>query len=220
MTGKSIVALLLSTMVWSSVGSKVMSDESTLDPSNILFSLATICDPMPAFDEAPAPAGARWLHEDDWRQIEFVAVANRDYIGQQLESLALFKQQHRRGSGWDAIYPRAEHPTPLAATGLHLDKDQGLTTSALTIGEPARPVRGGFTLSDGSDWFIYGQRVPDGQLNQLGLQPGRSAISEEMAGTISQFARAANLMLVDWYRRTIVDTASPQSIQLWAAPTE
>jgi hypothetical protein len=141
-------------MAWLSVGSNAMSDETTLNPNDILFSLATICDPMPAFDETSAPDGARWLHEDDWRQIEFVAVANREYIAQQLEALALFRQQHWRGSGWDAIYPRAEHPTPLTATGLYLDKDQGLTTAALTIGEPARSVRGGFALSDGSDWFI------------------------------------------------------------------
>jgi len=194
-----------------------MSDEISIDPNKILFSLPTICDPMPALDETSAPVGARWLHEDDWRQIEFVAVANRDYIGQQLTALAAFKREHWRGAGWDAIYPRAEHPTPLVATGLYLDKDQGLTTAALTIGEPRRLVRGGFALSDGSDWFIYGQRAADGQLVQMGVRRGDSDISDGMAEILSRFAQAAQLMLVDWERATVVDTSSVRSVQQWAA---
>jgi hypothetical protein len=218
MVRQRILAALLSAAAFFGVSSTAMSDEISIDPNKLLFSLPTICDPMPAFEETAAPAGASWLHEDDWRQIEFVAAANRDYIGQQLEALAAFKRQHWQGAGWDSVYVRAEHPTPLVATGLYLDKDQDLTTSALTIGEPPRLVRGGFALSDGSDWFIYGQRAADGQLVQMGLWRGRSEISDRMAEMLSSFAQAAHLMLVDWERDTVVDTSSAQSIRLWDAP--
>jgi hypothetical protein len=218
--GQRILAVLLSLVASFGIGFKAMSDETSIDPTKILFSLPTICDPMPALEEAPAPAGAHWLHEDDWRQIEFVAVANRDYIQRQLAALAAFKQQHWRGAGWDSVYTRAEHPTPLVATGLYLDKDQGLTTSALTIGEPPRPVRGGFAFSNGSDWFIYGQRAADGQLVQMGLWRGNSHISDGMAEILSRFAQAAHVMLVDWERGTVVDTSSVRSVLQWAASGE
>src|SRR5262245_1696202 len=52
---------------------------------DILYGLPTICDPYPPLAEAPHPPrpGESVLHEDDWRQVEFVSGDNRAYIGQQ-----------------------------------------------------------------------------------------------------------------------------------------
>jgi hypothetical protein len=193
-----------------------MADEIQVDPKQLLFTLRTICDELPAVDETSPPEGAMRLHEDDWREIEFVASVNRDYIDQQLAALAVFDQQHRAKCGWTEVYVRKEHPSPLAAAGIHLDDEQPLAMSALTISEPKRTVRGGFALSDGSGWFVYGQRAPDGLVVQMGVAASASAMSRDFASQLSHFATAAHLMLVDWYRNVIVDTTTTDAVLRWA----
>ncbi len=89
-------------------------DMPMMDPKELLFSLPTLCDSAPAIDDAPPSNNHRSLHEDDWRQIEFVMRVNLAHIEKELEKLAAFKQQHRRGPGWTDVYIRPEHPTSLS----------------------------------------------------------------------------------------------------------
>ena len=184
-----------------------------LDPKDILFTLPTLCDPAPALDDSPGGSGARSLHEDDWRQIEFVPATNYDHVRSELAALATFKEQHRRSIGWTQVYLRKEHPTPLAALGLEFASLPSLSASAVTLS--GHPVRGGGgALSDGGLWFIYGQRTP-GQVINLGVSPGRSGASLQFAGALVQVARTANVFLVDWYAGSLVDLSSPESALAW-----
>jgi hypothetical protein len=189
---------------------------NVIDPKNLLFSLPTLCDPAPATDSAPAPSNHRSLHEDDWRQIEFVVRVNLTYIQSELQKLAAFKQQHRRGPGWTSVYIRKEHPTVLASVGLGSKTLPTLPVSRLTIGG-GDMVKGGFALCDNGDWFMYGQCTEDGHVLHVALSPGHSLPSEQFARAVSQFAQTTGLLLVDWYAGATVDTLSAQSILAWAA---
>jgi len=169
-----------------------------LGPGDILYSLPTLCDPLPAAEAAPLPSDHRALHEDDWRQIEFVAVANRGHIENELSDLVAFKKDHRKGVGWTAVYIRKEHPTPLAAGRLQFADLPKIQTAALAIGGGppwGGVVRGGFAMSDGGDWFIYGQRTDEGQLLALAVSPGSAAPPQQFVRAVSQIARAVRSTL-------------------------
>ena len=176
--------------------------------------------PSPAIDASPLPKVYRLLHEDDWRQIEFVAHTNHAHIQKELAALGAFKGQHRRGAGWTKVYIRREHPTPLAMVGLRWVDMPAFPASALGVGSGAPwggTVKGGFALSDGGRWFIYGQRTEDGRILQLGMSASRSSPSELFAQAVSQLTKKAGLLLVDWYAGSLVDTSSLESVLAWAA---
>jgi len=195
-------------------GPKPTENVQNLDPQKILFSLPTLCDLAPAVEAEPASKDAKELHEDDWRQIEFVPLSNDDHIRSELAALSVFKTEHQKGAGWTSVYLRKEHPTELVTLGLRVASLPGFATSALALS--GRPVRGGFALTDQNEWFIYGQRSPDGHIIQLGVSPGNSSCSQRFALGLVQIARAAHVQLIDWYAGAVVDAASPASILKWA----
>ncbi len=154
------------------------------------------------------------LHEDDWRQIEFVPVSDHDYVRHELAALDAFKTEHRMGMGWDSMYLRKEYPEPLAALDLKYTVLPTFPFSPLSLS--GRSVHGGFALSDSAGWFLYGQRSSEGGIINLAVSPGRSACSAEFASGLVGITQVANVMLVDWYAGLIVDTKSPESVLMWA----
>src|SRR5258705_8598667 len=191
-----------------------MPQQGPIDPNDILFSLPTICDPAPATEAKPPPAGHRALHEDDWRQIEFVAMANQAHIRRELATLIQFKEQHWDKVGWRKCYVRKEHPTPFAALSLTVNPPPSLTNSGLTLGGGV--VVGGLSLWESSGWFFYGQQTPQRHLLHFALTPSVKPPTVQFAGLVSAFATAAGTMLVDWYRCIVVDTATAESVLEWA----
>ena len=182
---------------------------------DFLFSLPTLCDPGPALVDAPPPEGYRWLGEDDWRQIEFVARANLAHVQHELVKLAAFRSEHRSDSGWTDVYLRHEHPVPLSDIGLQFKKLPAWPLSGLAIGDESVPVHGGFALADGGDWFVYGQCTEEDHVVQLAVAPGRGVPSAEFAGAVVRLARSFDLLLVDWCAGALVDTSSTKSVLAW-----
>lgn len=180
-----------------------------------LYSIPTLCDPGPALVDAPPPEDHRWLGEDDWRQVEFVARANLAYVQQQFVTLAAFKSQHWSNPGWTDVYLRHEHPVPFSSVGLQFKKLPAWPLSGLAIGDESVPVFGGFALSDGGDWFVYGQCTEEDHVVQLAVAPGRPVPSAEFAGAVSRLARSFDLLLVDWCAGARVDTSSAESVLTW-----
>jgi len=195
------------------------AEARTASSEDIFYSLPTLCGPGPAIEDTPLPAEYRWLEEDAWRQIEFVHRKNLPHIERELAKLLAFKQEHQHGPGWTDIYTRAEHPAPIAASGLHFTSLPAFSTSALVVGDGppwGGTVRGGFALADGGDWFIYGQRTDDGGVIQLAVSPGRLVPSDRFARSLSEIAQSSNLLLVDWLAGLLVDTSSSDSVLAWA----
>ncbi len=52
----------------------------------VYFSVPTLCDGMPESETLEKPCNLFVMHEDNWRQIEFVPASNRDLIDQMLKS--------------------------------------------------------------------------------------------------------------------------------------
>jgi hypothetical protein len=190
------------------------SEAALMDPNQILFSLATLCDPIPATQPGTPTGSNKQLHEDDWRQIEFVQVANKEHVQAKLKELIAFKKAHQKGPGFTKVFIRPEHPTTFASTNYKATQLPRLTEYSLTLGGGA--VVGGFALSDGGGWFIYGQRSAEGEVLHLAVSPDSSSEpSDALVNGIIEIA-GSNFIFVDWYAATVVDTSSTQAVQNWA----
>ncbi|MBO0803191.1 MAG: hypothetical protein J2P25_08975 [Nocardiopsaceae bacterium] len=86
---------------------------------DILFSLPSICDVLPAVADNQSRADALEIHEDDWRQVEMVADSLSGMIQSELRAIqATYDERARRASdggiiGFDSIHVRAQLARPL-----------------------------------------------------------------------------------------------------------
>lgn len=105
-----------------------------IDPNELLFSLPTINDGIPAVEIGAGIAGesgAIIMHEDDWRQAEFLPVANRGFIAETLSQLASHRAIHAEGPGFREVFVRTEPPVPLQT--LHIESDELRGSSLLRV---------------------------------------------------------------------------------------
>ena len=51
------------------------------------------------------------LHEDNWRQVEFVALKDEGYLANLVQEVSQFEKSNRVDVGWKEVFVRKEHPT-------------------------------------------------------------------------------------------------------------
>lgn len=196
------------------LGKNRAQETRLLDPKDVLFSLPTLCEVPPPYatKTTKPPKDSIELHEDDWRQIEFVAATNLRELERTLSELEFFKKAHEvEGCGWKQLFMRPEWPVALASLGLTLRQSGG---RPLAVGHGL--VHQGFAFPDsGSEWFLYGHRNPAGTIAQLSVCPGQESASWAFASSVFEWANDYDLLLVDWYGVRLVDTSSASSIQEW-----
>jgi hypothetical protein len=99
----------------------VLAPVQQLDPKQLLFSLPTISDELPAMIDGAASTNMLQIHEDDWRQREFVSAARRAQLVEELQDVNEIHREHKIGLGFDAVHIRKRIPRPLEAK-LRLDE--------------------------------------------------------------------------------------------------
>lgn len=202
-----------------STPARSVGEVQTVDPREVLYSLPTLCEAVPPTAAGKPFEGHKSLHEDDWRQVEFVPVANRDYLQTKLAEYTAFREQHRKGAAFTEVFMRPEHPVPLAPAGLSTRELPRLSELPLALrgGSESGMVTGGFSLSDGGDWYLYGQLSLEGIVTSLGVSPGHGTVpTEAFVRALIQLA-GTRMLLVDWYLGAIVDTSSPETVLAWAS---
>ena len=193
-----------------------------MDPKDLLFSLPTLCDLAPPVVPVTAglvDGGAFVLHEDDWRQVEFVAKADHAAVARMLDEVRASATRNRVGLGWKNVYLRKDHATPIRS--LSLTKQQvriafGTSEAQPVVlssgGSPVGQVRGGFAVAVPGLGTLYGHA--DGEtVTALGIVPVRARIDEASRGRLSMFSDAHGLEIVDWERRDWVDP----KLTLWGS---
>jgi hypothetical protein len=190
--------------------------------AQLLFSLPTICDPTPPLAETPhQPAqGEIVLHEDDWRQIEFVSEENREYIEQQFVQHRRFRAEKRQEAGYTEILPRPEHPAPFSRLGV----SQAALRDALEVSSwerlsidwlgGAREVEGGFAASLGHGVILYGCAI-DNVVQELGLLVPSHDPSISCPETVKRVGRFVKADLVDWYKLARIASSDTPGFSKW-----
>ena len=89
------------------------------DPKDWLYSVPTICDEIPpALLPASGGEGDVYrIHEDDWRQFEFVSIAQMSSVDLNLVEIRNVREQ-RIGPGFPSVHVRPEPRYPLAGVQL------------------------------------------------------------------------------------------------------
>lgn len=88
----------------------------TVRPSDILFSLPSLCGAALPEALATRPEGELLeLHEDDWRQCEFVAMQHAELIVQELAAVHRVHREESVGVGWRNLHVRGAIESPLPA---------------------------------------------------------------------------------------------------------
>ncbi|NIP28834.1 MAG: hypothetical protein GWN67_29055 [Phycisphaerae bacterium] len=84
------------------------------NPNNTLFSLPTISDDPGVLEGETGPEGNFVIHEDDWRQLEFVSTIYEGSIAEEFEDIRIIYMNHRVGIGFKKLHVRNRSPLPFS----------------------------------------------------------------------------------------------------------
>ena len=191
-----------------------------VDPNSLLFSIPTLNDSVPPVDsdgDFSREAGAALLHEDDWRQEEFTAVANRDFVREMLGQLNSHRAIHTQGVGFREVLVRPEPPTQLHTLGIRLDDVRGAVHASviplyyMNRTPPAR-VGGGFALPLDDVGYLYGQEV-DGLVVALGVGLVGSGLGD--VASLANLTERHGLLFVDWIRGIVIEPGDTSGFRQW-----
>jgi hypothetical protein len=173
----------------------------TVPAKDLLFSLPTICDVIPAVLPGSTKRGKHVLelHEDDWRQIEFVSVSCRPVIEAEIASISAIYQ-----TAFKEIHVRKSLAAPLNRERLLLNQLASFFTGAPEIYDGVAYehldglLEGGFACRLGTVVF-YGQQS-EGTIRTLGTKIVEETpeAHKETAQALQRFMEACHLYLIDW----------------------
>jgi len=197
---------------------------SHVDPNKILFTLPTLDAVIPHPDQRIKAPGHRTLelHEDDWRQIEFVSTKYQREIEAELADIATICREYGvdngRFPGFREIHMRKRIPSPFdpplavaemwAALGV-----TGPSFDAVSFERTSGIVPESFAFHIG-ELTMYGTSVTN-SVRCLCLCRHRSALREPALSGVQRLMSAHSLYLVDWCRMTLLAPSDTKSLALY-----
>ena len=180
-----------------------------MDPREILFSLPTIYGSVAPIAEGSSKLGRNVIeiHEDDYRQREFVSLAQQEEIDRHLEAIRRIYAEQREGYGFRAIHVREGLVSPLAPATPRIDEvisaaGAGATRlDGLAYHRVAGVAADVIVLRMLCGIELYGT-VQDDRFTTLCLthaRPNNAPLASAIAPLI-ELARRHELCLVDWQR--------------------
>lgn len=173
---------------------------------DILFTLPTLCNEIPALlpDSTREGKQVLELHEDDWRQIEFVSLIHRHAIDAELAGIRTIYQEASVNNGHVRAFKRIHlrHITTPFLDEIRLEHFFSFFTSAFSSYDGIAYqgsdglVDGGFAFSTVSVLF-YGQQV-EGVMKVLGIKMRAPAEHMDIAHSLQRFMKTYDLCLMDW----------------------
>jgi hypothetical protein len=181
-----------------------------LNAEDILFSLPSLSDALPALQPAPPLDGpVLVLHEDDWGQVELRRSAERVEIEREMAEIRRVLAEQRTASGGF----REVHLRKLRPPALDLPLDglpDGRPYDRVEIDSlQGGQVRDGFARQSDS-LLVYG--LADVRVRALCLEvldPLAASIVEQGV-RLQTLARDHDLVLVDWCVALLAEPSSPQ----------
>jgi hypothetical protein len=189
------------------------------DSKDVLFSLATICDgPLPVIAEGSSKLNADVieLHEDDWRQIEWISAALRKTVEQELEAIRQIHETESEGPGFRKIHLRQAIPAPLGDRALRLDDlrdaigEKAKRLDGISYAGTAGIAKNAFAVRLISSIELYGA-VRDDEIQCLCTTGSRTnnAWYDDVTNLLV-FAAERDLLLVDWLGATVIETTGDE----------
>jgi hypothetical protein len=195
-----------------------------MNPKNILFSVPTLSDDMPALDPIDKPPSRAdvVLHADDWSQLEFFPRGAAAEIRRLLAELKTFEQANRKSSGWKKPYvrkiaraPVIAAPEPLKQLAAHLGTTARGPAFITETNSFLGRVHSGFTFDLGGNIQLYGYTQRN-DVPVLAASVGPKADNMKLAAAFMKLNKSEGLMLVDWRAQLLLLGVTPDgNIETW-----
>lgn len=184
-----------------------------VNPQDILYSLPSICDPIPEVNDRDISGDELTIAEDDWRQFELISNKLADKVDKEIAKIRLIHENATEGIGWKEMHIRKKPEIPIASnialTHLaSLLKVSAKSTGITYHGSPS-PIADGYSLTLNDDFSVYGI-APNSKVQVIAIgQDANISPNQESIELLQQLARKFNLDLVHWCRCIRVSPDDP-----------
>lgn len=171
-----------------------------INPQNILFSLPTLNDSLFGSEAVDSTENLLLMHEDDWRQIEFISPRYEAEIAGEINSITGIYQNHRQEAGFDKIHLRNLIEQPLSDKKISV-RDLAENFSSVKkydgfgISETKSKAKNSFAFRVENEIDFYGQMTQDGEILFLCVSGNND--SPDLMKKISE---KYDVIFVDWCR--------------------
>jgi hypothetical protein len=174
----------------------------TIDPKELLFSLPTINDSI--FEIETTTSGSLFsIHEDDWRQMEFISKKYDLEVAQEMKSVVEIYEQHKIGIGFDQVHIRKIIEQPLHDEKINFEvfiQNFNVIKKYDGFGIGNNKAKDSFAFQIEEGTILYGQAPNSGGISFLCV-----AANENSKQSIEEIAEKYNLIFVDWCRAEIIN---------------
>lgn len=188
-------------------------DLTTMDPNEILFTTPTLNDAIPAtLQGSKVPADCIHLHEDDWRQFEFIPHSLKSRVDEEMSDISAIWDDHSvplgdSGTAFHEVHVRKRIPNAL-------DISMPLAEFETFVGQETKPMTFfgyGEVLRDvhavAIDNLVIYAHIHNDTVTALGFDAvDQFTLPPEFAKRLSEFVRTHHLMLVHWRSRTLFES--------------
>jgi hypothetical protein len=192
------------------------------------YLIGTFCGARPPFrpGRGVVDEGDVCVHEDDWRQLEFVPTADRGYLVEQVARVKEFKSRNWAGDGYRDTAPRTEHPTRLSSVNVSLRQLKSLLNVQWSPGvaiwawpfdiAATQRVADGFALEFMPDAIVFGHLEEDRIASMsLGFTNSVAFDDTRLREALLSVGNAFPLLLVDWTKAAVVTLTDAKEISAW-----
>ncbi len=178
----------------------VLSPVQMVNPKDILFSLPTINDRMCALQKTKSLDGMLVIHEDDWRQVEFISEKLLGDVDTEIKGIRTVYETKRKGVGFTGMHIRKLIETPILDGVIPYSALKNLFSvseefSGFGISSYMAVAEHGFAFETTDGLRFYGVLNQDGNVVFLCL-----ATTEGLADKCRDMMRTFHLVGVDWCR--------------------
>lgn len=188
-------------------------DIVTMDPNDILFTTPTLNDAIPAtLEGSTVPQDCIQLHEDDWRQFEFVAASQRSEIDAELADIGAIWDNNSVPLGDSGTAFREVHVRKRIRDALNVSMPLaefealvGQKTGPMTFFGYDEVLRGVHAVK--IDKLVLYAFIQDDHVTTIGLDAiEQFTLSPDFLDRLAEFVQDHNVVLVHWRSRTILET--------------
>ena len=175
--------------------------------SGILFSLPTISDDLGVGEGSTPPDDTVFqIHEDDWRQIEFVAQVYKQEIASEFDDIRKIYSDRKPKGGFTRVHIRKRIPSPLGNKAISLtDLRQALPPKhqykAVGVQRSLGTFQKSFAWDVDEGVTLWGTTTDGDRIRIFCISVrARHPHSPDVTTALARFCSERNLYLIDWCR--------------------
>jgi hypothetical protein len=184
-----------------------------VNPSDILYSLPSICDVVPDINNRSLSGHELTIAEDDWRQFELISHQLADKVDKEIAKIQRIHEHATAGVGWREIHLRSKPEisivSNIALTHLATSLKVSVKSAGITYDGAQSPIADGYSFALNDDFSVYGV-APNSKVQVIAIgQDSNISANDESIARLQQLARQLNLDLVHWCRCLRVSPDDP-----------